>query len=517
MNVLPFLWQKIMMTNKNKWVIVGILLVLCGCYSPKRDSSVDPYNTPLIHLLGGDFDASSGVVIIQWEYLGEKPVANFVLQRRDVALFTNIERSSGDGISGQLSTVGSFQDEDLTAGERLQYRVVAEHIEGGAVRTDAIEISIPGAGLREIRRDPIGLAVQIVWDPGGEATGYELIRTPAAKSPEVVFTTDDPLQTTFWDRSINDNLVHAYTIRSQLPNGVQLTSRSANVQFYRESGRHLVETLRTSSERMRLSSADVDGTADLLAVIARDNQVSLSRLRHTVGVTNAGVPQISRRLIGVSFPPLTGIIPQSFDLAGPPLSGLRVVFPRAYIGGLDASGRVKVLGINLVQNTVAWQMPDDWISTSRSLRLAHDGQQRVYVVTGRELRVYSSLGFPAGAISLPGEVPQDFAVHDGVIWAAWPDRLSRGQMQFSGDVLSDIVWQDVATGLAPRALTVNGAGQVFVLDDNRLRIFKADGGALMSWVLPSGSFDTGDLAVGGSSANLVHLSNQNGEVITYVP
>ena len=516
--MLLFLWQKQMNKDAIKWMCLGLIVVLSGCYSPKRDLSVDPYNTPLIHLLDAGFDSGSGKAMIKWEYLGENPVENFVLQRRDATVFMNIERSSGAEANGSYATVGTFLDGDLAAGERLQYRVIAEHTEGGSVRTPAIEVPVPGAGLREIRRDPIGLAVQIIWGSEGDGvSGYELVRTPSGRAPETVFATDDPQQTSFWDRSIGDNLPHAYAIRSRLSNGVQLTSRSVSVQFYREGGRHLVETLRSSGERMRLSSGDLNGTGDLLAVIGRANQMSLARLRHTVNVGLDGVPRVSRRLIGVSFPQLTEIVPMSFDLAGPPLTGVRVVFPRAYIGGLDTFGRVKVIGINLVQNSIAWQLPDNWVSQSTTVRLAYDDQQRVFVATGGELRVYSPLGLSLGAVALPGDVPVDLAVQNNVVWAVWSDRVSRGMLQFVGEVLSDIVWDDVVTDLVPRGVTLNGAGQVFVLDSNRMRIFQPDGTPIMSWVLPSGSFGDGDLSVGGSAGSLVHLSSENGEVITYVP
>ena len=84
--------------------------ILAGCYNPQRDLSIDPYNTPLIHILDASFnieDSTTGVVVVQWEYLGQKRVENFVLQRRDnISGFRNIERTSGADAQGRYATVG---------------------------------------------------------------------------------------------------------------------------------------------------------------------------------------------------------------------------------------------------------------------------------------------------------------------------------------------------------------------------------------------------------------------------
>lgn len=503
---------------------MGLLMI--GCYNPKRDLSIDPYNTPLIHILDASFkieDSTTGVVVVQWEYLGQKRVENFVLQRRDISGFRNIERSSGDDTNGRYATVGAFQDRKLFAGERLQYRVVAEHSEGGLVSTSAVEVPIPGAALLEVRRDPIALAVQLVWhDEGNTARNYEILRTPEGDHKEVISVIEAWWgKTSFWDRSISDNRPYTYTIRSfhfisesgiSLPN-MSLTSRSVRMQFYREVGRHIVETLSGANERMRLSAADSDGEADMLALIVRPNQISLSRLRHTLSVDISNT--LSRHLVGTSFPRLNDLVPQSVDLAGPPLAG-QGAFQRAYIGGLDRAGRVVVVGIELMNNNTVWRIPDNWMSASSQVRLAQDDKQRIYIATGRQLRVYSAAGSPVGTFNLE-EDPVDIAVHNGIIWAAWANRVQRGVLRFSNGVLSDITWDVPHPQIEPRALTLNTAGQVFVLDHTQVRVFQADGTPLLSWALPSDAFSAGDLTIGGSARNFVHLSDESGGVTTYVP
>ncbi len=508
------------MGNRFSYMIFACAVgILIGCYNPQRDLSIDPYNTPLIHILDAAYEANTGMVVVQWEYLGQKRVENFVLERRDISGFINIVRSSGTDANGKYATVGTFRDDELIAGERLQYRVTAEHSEGGLVSTSAVEVPIPGAGLREIRRNPVALTVQLVWDAeAGEVVTYEVVRASAGGDYQTLFITQDPQQTSFEDRSIADNRLYTYAIRSRLSTGVQHTSRSVRVQFYREAGRHIVEPLRGTTERMRLSAADPAGEADMLALIVRPDQTSLSRLRHTLNVDIPDRPHILRHLVGTSFPQLNDLVSQSVDLAGPSLIGLRVVSPHTYIGGIDSVGRVVVVGIELVNNTTVWHIPDNWMSASSHVRLAQDDQKRVYIATDGQLRAYSAEGSPVGTFDLEYRDPVDIAVHNDVIWAAWANRVQRGILRFSGEMLSDITWEDVLhPEIEPHALTLNAAGQIFILDRTQVSVLQADGTTLLSWPLPSGTFAAGDLTIGGSALNLVHLSDENGGVITYVP
>ena len=510
------------MENRFSYMIFACAVgILIGCYNPTRDLSIDPYNTPLIHILDADYDTTTGMVVVQWEYMGQKRVENFVLERRDnISVFRDVKRSSGADANGKYATVGIFRDDALIAGEHLQYRVVAEHSEGGLVITSAVEVPIPGAGLREMRRNPIALTVQLGWEAeAGEVVTYEVVRAPAGGNYETLFVTQDPQQTTFEDQSIADNRPYTYAIRSHLSTGVQLTSRGVRVQFYSEAGRHIVEPLRGTTERMRLSAADPAGEADMLALIVRPDQTSLSRLRHTLNVDIPDRPHILRHLVGTSFPQLNDLVSQSVDLAGPPLTGLRGVSPRTYIGGINSVGRVVVVGIELVNNTAVWHIPDNWVSASSHVRLAQDDQKRVYVATDGQLRVYSAEGSPVGTFDLEYRDPVDIAVHNGVIWAAWANRVQRGILRFSSEVLSDIMWENMplAPQIEPRALTLNAAGQILVMDRTQVSVLQADGTALLSWPLPLGTFAAGDLTIGGSALNLVHLSDENGGVITYVP
>ncbi len=502
-------------------VFVYAMGILIGCYNPQRDLSIDPYNTPLIHILDANYDTNTGMVVVQWEYLGQKRVENFTLQRRDnISGFRNIERASGADAQGRYATVGAFQDRELFAGERLQYRVVAEHSEGGQVSTDAVEVPIPGAGLREMRRNPIALTVQLGWQAeAGEVVTYEVVRAPAGGDYETIFVTQDPQQTSFEDRSIPDNRPYIYAVRSHLSTGVKHTSRGVRVQFYREVGRYVVAPLHSGRERVRFSPAGPHNEADMLALIVQANQSSLSYLRHTLSVN---IPnRISHLLVKTDMLNLGSILPQSVDLVGPPpLAGREGARSRAYIGGIDTIGRVGVVRIEWsINTTIIWRPAYlNWVSTSSHVRLAQDNQQRFYIATDGQLRVYSGAHSPIGTFDLEYENPVDIAVHNGVIWVAWTNGIQRGILHFSGEMLSNIAWEVMLhPQVEPRALTLNAAGQVFVLDRTQIRVFRANGEELLSWTLPAGAFLSGDLTIGRSSPNLLHLSDESGGVITYVP
>ena len=487
-----------------------------GCYDPQRDLSIDPHNTPIIHILDAAYDAPTGMAVVQWEYLGRKPVATFVLQRGETSAFRDVAQSANANAQGESATVGALRDGDVIAGEEMRYRVVAEYSAGGIARTAVVKVPIPGAGLREIRRDPVALAVRVAWR-ADSGVKYEVIRTGAGGEAETVFTTQDPQQTSFWDASIADNRPYRYAIRSHLSTGVQLTSRSAQVQFYRHAGRHIVEPLH-GGERMRLAATHFDDEADMIALIGRADRYYLLRLRHTL---NADDPAIaSRHLVGQLYGSVHfggGPVPQSLDLAGFPLSGTQRASLRVYVGGLDPNGRVDVRGID--GNTLVWRMPDRWESRSPRVRLAQDEQRRIYVVTDGQLRVYSAAGGRLGTVDFEHGDPVDLAVHEGAIWAAWANRVRRGTTRFSDGMFAGIAWENASLELQgdPIAMTLNAAGQAFALHRTGVQAFRADGKALISWALPPGAYDAGDVTIGGTAQGLVHVSNEIGEVITYVP
>ena len=92
-----------------RWLCLCGFIVWFGCYSPQRDLSVDPYNSPVINLLNASYQPSDRAVVVQWEYLGKKPVASFVLERRGESLFRNLERAPGTDGGAQFVVDGCWK------------------------------------------------------------------------------------------------------------------------------------------------------------------------------------------------------------------------------------------------------------------------------------------------------------------------------------------------------------------------------------------------------------------------
>ena len=185
---------------------------------------------------------------------------------------------------------------------------------------------------------------------------------------------------------------------------------------------------------------------------------------------------------------------------------------------MDALASYVLNGLVIPGYSGAPYFPRNWVSASSYVRLAQDNQRRFYVATNGQLRVYSAVDSPVGTLDFPNGNLIDISVHNGVIWVAWTNGIQRGVLHFSGERLSNITWEVVLhPQIEPRALALNTAGQVFVLDRTQVHMFRANGEALFSWALPSGTFSAGDLTIGRSSPNLLHISDESGGVITYVP
>ena len=505
-----------------RWVLVLWLMAIGGCRSPERDLLQDPHNNPLVHMLEAGYEPASGAVSIRWEYIGDQPVTQFLVQRQWTTQVFSIGTVAG---SVDLQ-VGTFRDTTVIAGETMFYRVVAETASGGTVQTPLVPVDVPGAPMRGVQRDPVGLAVQILWGQSEGAAAYEVIRRVGEGPEVVIYTTQDPLISFFWDEAPVDNDVHAYYVLTTLSSGIRLKSAEAFAQFYRLIAAMSVESFPDPRERMVLATGSGATGGRLLALLGRSEQLSIAQFKYEIGQYYDGSPRALRTLVANAPVPLTGISPASVGLAGPPLLAGDAVFPRLYVGGLDAqTGRVVVRGYQLPQMGRFWNGPSGWETGHADGRvaLAVDASRRIYVAADGEMRVFTENLSQVGGVDLNGGVPAALLAGQDVVWVAWPEdgRLERGTLTFTGGILVGAVWSDVAlpSGAKPLALTQNEAQQVFVLDAARQRVigFTSAGVQTLSWDLPAGDYIGGSLAIEAASGGLLHVSNSNGEVLTYLP
>ncbi|MCZ6634140.1 MAG: hypothetical protein O7G87_12100 [bacterium] len=509
-----------------------VVLGASGCYHPQRDLALDPRNNPLVHILEARYDPALGAVRIRWEHIGDRPVETFRILRskRLDANFSDPFRSIGlvDGnqISPSYITLGSFQDADLLSGEPLQYRVVADYVEGGSSQTILSEVSIPGAQIRGVNRDPSNLAVQVLWRPSGEGVqAYEVLRRVGDGQDEVVFRTEDPQVDSFWDRSVVGNERHTYRVRSTFGGGVKLDSTPVIAQFYSQIYHREIETFSDPRERMLLASGSSLIGGSFLALLGRVNQTSLIQFRFQIGVTFGGSPRVLRSLIAAAFVPIDGVLPASLGLAGPSLFNTSSFTPEFFVGGISpATGKVVVQGFTLPQLQRVWTGPPDWQvgAVEGKVVLTVDASNRLWAAVGNEIRVFSENHVQVGKVGLNQANPADLLVVGDRVWVAWPEHgmVEQGIAQFSGGILLDLLWQDpVPVGTRPVALTQNRLGQVFALDgaEQAVRLLDSEGSVVLRIQLPNGNYEVGDLAIEASGGNLLHVSDSSGRVVTFSP
>ncbi len=110
--------------------------------------------------------------------------------------------------------------------------------------------------------------------------------------------------------------------------------------------------------------------------------------------------------------------------------------------------------------------------------MSADPDGRLVVALDGELRVFGAQQIEVGAVPLDFGEPAGLLASDDAVWMVFPDggRLLRGEVQFSGGIVLDIPWREVAlpNGARPVALTQNRRRQVFVLDAGNRQVLALD-------------------------------------------
>jgi len=502
----------------------AIAIFFLGCYSPERSLSLDPNNKPLIHIIETKYDVTSGKVLVTWVYIGREPVTLFEVQRRILGSFEAVARVDGNRDSAGYVFISSYQDEALLAGESVFYKVAAHLAGGGQEVTQTASVTVPGARAMGIVRDPVRLTVQFRWSPDlAIAAGYQVLRTIGDGAPVIIYETNDPALSSFTDESFASNEPHHYSVRTLTQSGGTLDSRSLTAQFYRKSASHPVETVQPPTERMRLGIGELTTSGGTLALVARQNQLSLFQFRYQVGFDFEGSPRILRTLVGIVFPNVQGLQPLSIDLAAAADISPFSVFPRVYIGGILSSGQIDIAGFEIPLFNRIWTMSNVWQSPPGTirLRLAHDSQGRVYAAAGNEIRAFSDSGGFLGAESLTGSVT-DMSVQGDQIWVVLDgSRLEYAKLEFVQGALAKPIWDPILFEEQSEiiALSHNTLGQALVLDGSRHEVvlLQSNGTVILRFGLPLRDYTYGDMVVDQGSGNLVQVTDGRGDVTTFIP
>jgi len=500
------------------------LLLIIGCYSPERSLSLDPHNKPIVHILESKYSLESGTVLIKWEYIGSSKVTAFEVQRRILGEFEVVARVNVDVEIQAYSFVSSYQDDALIAGENVFYQVVAELASGGKELTQTKNVVIPGAQALEIVRDPINLSVQFRWLPDlNVASGYQVVRSVGGGQSVLVYETNTPTESSFIDNTIQSNEPYDYIVKTLTPSGKTLVSRSVTAHFYRLATTQPVESVRTETERMRLSVGEPTVSGGTLAVVAREKQLSLYQFRYQIGLSFDGSPRILRSLVGIAFPSALDFAPKSVDMVGPLNLSSFSIFPRLYVGGILSNGQIDVVGFDMPLFNQEWSMPNTWTAPlgTTQIALARDDQDRIYAAAGNELRVFSYFSGVLGNETLP-DVIKDMSIQGDRIWVVFASgQVARSTLVFNQGLLSPIQWETVTIPIRAEivAVTHNHVGQAFLLDANnrKMIIVHPNGTSMLQFGLPFGDYENGDVVVDQSSGNLVQVTDGRGDIVSYIP
>jgi hypothetical protein len=504
---------------------IGLLsILLFGCYQPERSLSLDPHNNPVVHILDAHFDISSGKVEVKWEYIGDEPVTAFELARRLSGSFDLIYRADGNADAPSYVSVGTYRDADLLAGESVFYQITALLESGGKETTQVASVAIPGAQALGVVRDPVALSALFRWKPDPSASlGYRVVRTDGNDSISVIYETQDAAASSFLDEHIADNGQHFYQVHTLTQGGISLPSRSISSQFYREATTQPVEAVQPERERMRLSVGAAAISGGTLALVARQDKLSLYQFGYQVGVSFDGSPRVLRSLVGIAFPDLVGLAALSVDLAGPPISPSFSLFPRVYIAGLRGDGLVEIVGYDMPIFNRSWTVPDKWSAPSGTslVALARDNQNRIFAVAGSQLRAYDGAGGIVGSQGLRSGAT-DISVQGDQIGVILDNgQIDIGQLVFVQGILQSISWRTVSAKALGQAAAIshNRSGQVLALDltNRKLAVLGPNGELALSVSLPPGDYRLGDIVVDQVAGNLVHVTDGRGDITTFIP
>lgn len=499
-------------------MIAACLLALPGCYSPERDLIQDPHNTPLIHILESGFDPSSGAVTVRWEFLGRDPLVRVIVRRRSGSFFDSIAAVAPTGTADR--SVDQYLDPSPPAGRLLEYSVSARTA-SLLVDARAVQVQVPGARLLRLRRNPFQGRIQTDWQSvGNDARSFQVVRTSPSGTETLV--TADAGVSTYLDTDISGDTPYTYRILSQFDGGVSLESEPLEATVYARERR---EAVAPGASRLAIATGSAATSATLLALVATDDDIDVSRYRYFFGASFDGTQTVGAIREETTGTRLTGVDRASLGIAGPSAFRPPSTNERAFVFGRNTGGtRVVVKAYSLPNLTKVWDGPVDWALSDAATPVAgvQGADGTTWIAADGTVRAYSVNLLEAGAFDLPFASPAVLAADDTWLWAvaALDGQLYRADI--SAGVGPSLAWEPVSLpvpGIRPTAITLNAFSQLFVADASAgtVHVFDDDLAHLLSWRLPTEDFSTGQMALDGGPGNLIHVSSADGNVHTYLP
>ncbi len=471
-----------METHKRSSLLLGCMLFVCfliiGCDS-RRDIVTDPAMSPIIVPFDLSYDAQTGRVVLDWEYLGVEPPARFRLLRveREGIHFLNWQ-DLPDPIRAvderaDVWDVEPVADMELNAGEKYAYIMRTETVFNRPSEASFGQVQIPGARLEDVILAPEKSTATIVWHlPMGVPQKLELVRESQDETPPVIYTLSDLSDTIFVDVLPKGNANYRYLLRNTMDHGVVLESRAYVLEAYQQ---FLPFQESEPSDTHVFLTPSMSFSSDVLALIATEEFISVRDLGISGYIINPFELPVKNR---------TQLNLRSLSLAVTPIG--KPQFSRRLLAGIMSESRNVQLSAFVFDDGVFVEVPwqyTDWVVDNVNLPTAifvgPDGI--IWVGVGQMLRAFASEGegvVEVGKLdlNLSGDI-QGLVAFDSGLWFVTTDGQvwkSSASIDLNGG-LSSLFWEQVLLPVDAYPISVSGnAKTVFVLDQAQGRVLAFD-------------------------------------------
>ena len=481
-----------------------------GCYGTKRDHIQDPFNTPQILLHEAAYQPAQGHVKLHWEYLGQRPISQFLIVRRHNNAFQPI----GTVPSQNTKRIeGIFEDPTIFSGEQVTYQIIAENVESGNVETEPVSLSIPGLQLNNVITDPLLGRVQISWTGSSETlASYEIIRSHPQGTETTIYQSKDLNQTQVFDSDILGNTTYTYFIKNTMQTGAQLQSRTAQTSLYTRLRQHQIDI--TSNEQIIfLPTTHIPG-ASHLRYKEQTNGITIETLR-TVPTT----PHL-RNLQSTTIP-LENLQKGSLSGAITPTTNTSLILPRIFVSALNAQTKqVIIKPFNLPQLLPAFWQNNTWTATPNASQtaIAIHPQGHIFISAGHTLKIFDEQSNELNSFTLSTGQPSALHVIKDVLWATFPNEGILAYAQITALLSGTLNWTTVSLpeNAKPSDLIKNQFDQAVVLDSaqQHIYIFNADGTPNIHW--PLTNITSQPVAITSeATGNPIYVIDTSGDIFAF--
>lgn len=487
-------------------------LLLCflwiGCYGSKRDHIQDPFNTPQILLHEAVYQPNQGNVKLRWEYLGQRPINQFIVARRHSDAFHPIGTVSPQNT---LRMEDTFIDSNIFSGEQVTYQIIAENIELGNIETEPVPLSIPGLHLTHVIPNPLLGRIQISWTGSPQTLAhYEIIRSHPQGPETTIFQSKDLNQTQVFDSDILGNITYTYFIKNTMQTGKYLQSRTAQASLYKFQ----YQTNVAPNQRIIfLPTTHIPG-ASHVQYQEHPKGITIETLRF---IPNT----LSLRSLQSTTIPLGDVQKGSLSGSLTPIPNTSLILPRIFVSVLQAQTKqVIIKSYNLPQLLPSFWEINTWIATpdASQTAMAIHPQGHLFVSAGHTLKIFDEQPSELHAFPLSIGEPSALHVTKDILWATFPNEGILAYTQIESLLSGTLTWETVPLpeNAKPSDVIKNPFDQAVVLDtgNQQVYIFNDNGTPNIHWSLSN--ITSQPIAVtSDATENLIYVIDTSGDIFAF--